>query len=182
MTYLPSLPNGSLIDMIIKYPQYSGPLHQFLEAALRTPNGQLNPAQRETIFAYVSGLNGCEFCCASHTGVAEALGAPKGLISDLLSDIPVPHAESTLRPIFNYVKKLTLVPASIEKADVDAMITAGWTEDTVMNATMICCAANFFNRWVEGGGVTADAKMVNAGIKMLVENGYALNKPRVKAR
>lgn len=172
MTYFPSLPGGSLIHFIMKYPQYSKPLHEFLEATLRASNGELTPAERETIFAYVSGVNGCRFCADVHTGVAEGLGFAEGAIHDFLEDRSFSSASAKMRPILAYVTKLTEDPASVGKEDVQAILDAGWSEDTVMNIVMVCCAANFFNRWVEGCGVEPEPNMVKAGIKALVEGGY----------
>lgn len=172
MTYLPSMPNGSLIDMIMKYPQYSAPLHRFLEAALREPNGMLDPAQRELVFAYVSGLNGCKFCHAAHRGVAEALGVEPGTIDRYLGDPSLGGCDPKLKPILEFAAALTLDLPAVTRGHFDAMSAVGWDEDTMVNVTMICAAANFFNRWVEGCGVKADPKTVAMGIKALVKDGY----------
>ncbi|MEQ8166516.1 MAG: carboxymuconolactone decarboxylase family protein [Alphaproteobacteria bacterium] len=172
MTYFPSMPDASLIHFMRRYPQYAEPLHHFVEAALRAPNGELSPAEREMIFAYVSGLNGCQFCHAAHTGVAEEMGYPKGEISNLLEDSGLAGASAKMRPILEYAAKLTEDPTSVGKGDIQAVLDAGWSEDTMMNVVMICGAANLFNRWIEGCGVKANPQHVNAGIKALAQGGY----------
>jgi uncharacterized peroxidase-related enzyme len=171
MTYLPSIPGGSLFDILVQYPQFSDPLHVFLENLLRE-DGPFSPGEREMIASYVSGVNECNFCCNTHTGVAEALGTPQGLVGDLLTDIEGADIADNMKPILRYVRKLTQAPASVGQADVDAILEQGWQEDAVVFANLICGAFNLFNRWVEGLGVDANANYVKATIKQLLAEGY----------
>jgi alkylhydroperoxidase family enzyme len=47
-------------------PETAKPLNELAEVLLRGPNS-LTRGERELIAAHVSGLNECEFCCASHS-------------------------------------------------------------------------------------------------------------------
>lgn len=171
MTYLPSIPNGTLFDIFLQYPDFSEPLHVFLENLLRGPS-PFSEAEREMIASYVSGLNECRFCCTAHTAVAEALGTPEGLVRQLVDNDDLPGVEEKFWPVLRYVRKLTKKPASIEQSDIDAILEAGWTEEAVVHANLICGAFNLFNRWVEGLGVDASPNYVKASVKQLLAGGY----------
>ena len=53
-------------------PETAEPLNALAEVLLRAPHPTLTPGERELIAAYVSGLNECRFCCASHSAFAAA--------------------------------------------------------------------------------------------------------------
>lgn len=171
MTYLRSIPDGTLFDIFLQYPEFSDPLHVFLENLLRGPS-PFSAAEREMIAGYVSGINECGFCCTTHTGVAECLGTPEGLVDKLLGSADLSAVHEKLRPVLRYVRKLTGNPASVGKADVDAILDAGWDEKAVVHANLICGAFNLFNRWVSGLGVDADPNFVKATIDQLLAGAY----------
>lgn len=171
MTYLRSLPDGTLFDIFLQYPQFSDPLHVFLEALLRG-DSPFSPAEREMLAGFVSGVNECGFCSTVHIGVAEGLGTEEGLVRRLLDDPEVMAAPERMRPVLRYVRKLTERPAAVGQADVDAILAAGWDESAVVYANLTCGAFNLFNRWVEGLGVDADPKYVKATIRQLMDGSY----------
>lgn len=53
MTYLRFLPDGTLFDIFLQYPQFSDPLHVFLAALLRS-DSPFSPAEREMLAGFVS--------------------------------------------------------------------------------------------------------------------------------
>lgn len=171
MTYLPSIPNGTLFDIFLQYPEFSDPLHVFLEQLLRGPS-PFSDAEREMIAGYVSGVNECNFCSNVHTGVAEALGAEAGLVGRLLDDATLDAVPDRMRPVLHYVRKLTERPASVGREDVEAILAAGWDERAAVHANLVCGAFNLFNRWVEGLGVDADTNYVKATIRQLLRGNY----------
>lgn len=171
MTYLPSVGEGTLFDIFLRCPQFSDPLHVFLENLLRG-EGPFTEGEREMIAAFVSGINECGFCHATHAGVAEALGIEQGLPGKLLEDADLGSVAPRMRPVLRYVRKLTERPAAVSAEDVRAILDAGWEEDAVVYANLICGAFNLFNRWVEGLGVDADRHYVQATIRQLLQGGY----------
>ena len=67
-------------------PETAGPLRELAEVLLRGPH-PLTPGERELIAAYVSGLNECRFCCASHSAFAAAqLPAGMALVDQVRGD------------------------------------------------------------------------------------------------
>ncbi len=171
MTYLPSIPNGTLFDIFLQYPEFSDPLHVFLEQLLRGPS-PFSDAEREMIAGYVSGVNECNFCSNVLTGVAAARGAEAGLVGRLLDDATLDAVPDRMRPVLHYVRKLTERPASVGREDVEAILAAGWDERAAVHANLVCGAFNLFNRWVEGLGVDADTNYVKATIRQLLRGNY----------
>ena len=171
MPYLDSLKNGTLFDVFKQYPHFSHSLHIFLEDALRGPS-PYSVAERELIAGYVSGMNKCVFCCSVHAGLAEHFGGWSGLVDTFLNDRPYSPENPAMVPVLAYVRKLTLNIDQTGQDDIDAMLQAGWNEEAVVHANLICGGFNLFNRWVTGLGVTGDPVYVKGTIKQLLKGGY----------
>ena len=105
----PVLAEPVMRDLYRAYPATCKPLGEFTEAAMRGPS-PFTQAQRELIAAYVSGLNACAYCHATHVAVAAACG----VATDLIKTSPI---EARMKPILSYARKLTLNPARITAAD-----------------------------------------------------------------
>src|SRR4051812_29430607 len=74
---LPPLPG--IVGLLARYPRTGEQLSGLADALLRGPSS-LTPAERETIGAYVSARNNCEFCASTHGAVARRLlhsGSPQ---------------------------------------------------------------------------------------------------------
>jgi AhpD family alkylhydroperoxidase len=69
---LPPLPG--IVGLLAQYPRTGEQLSGLADALLRGPSS-LTPAERETIGAYVSARNNCEFCASTHSAVARRLHA-----------------------------------------------------------------------------------------------------------
>jgi AhpD family alkylhydroperoxidase len=109
MSHLPSLPNGSLLEAFKAYPELAGPIHEFAQTLMRG-SSPFSEGERELIAAYVSSLNGCEYCRRSHTAVAERFGVSAELVEMLLEDIGRAEATVRMKPVLHYVHKLNETP------------------------------------------------------------------------
>jgi len=97
-------------------------------------------------------------------------GVEENLISNLIDDIDSANVEEKFKPIYKFVKKLTLDPTKMVQADADAVFEAGWSERALYDAIIICCLWSFMNRLVEGLGLNVvpeqfamEGKMLHAG-------------------
>lgn len=173
MSYLPSLPgNATLVDVLGAYPNTAKPLLDYHEVLLRGPS-PLSVADRELIAAYVSGLNGCDYCHGAHTAVAGELGVSESSVKGVLDDIDAASVDERIKPLLHYVGKLTEVPTRMTEADAQAVFDAGWSEQALHDAVAVCGLFNFMNRMVEGLGVVGDAEHFAFAGKLLAEGGYA---------
>lgn len=156
MPHLPSLPDPAhLSSLFYRYPETVEALMAFTDGVLRAP-GELSIGEREAIAAYVSGLNGCDFCFQSHKVYALAFGIEAAMIDALLFDIDNSGIGEKLKPLFHYVKKLNDNPNTLESADSQAVYDAGWSEQALYEAVQVCGLFNMMNRIVLGTGVNFD--------------------------
>lgn len=147
------------------------PLVQLHHAVLRGPSA-FSVAQRELMAAFVSGINACDYCYGAHGAVAKQFGVPEATLSALIEDFNKADVVDELKPVFAFLKKLTLTPSKMTQSDVDAVLAAGWDEQALYDAIQVCCLYNYMNRFVEGLGLSAIAEQYEMEGKMLVEGGY----------
>jgi uncharacterized peroxidase-related enzyme len=172
MPHLRSLRSGaSLIDVFKTFPETSAPLIEFHEALLRGPS-PFTAAERELIAAYVSGLNGCGYCHGVHAATAERMGVAVGLPHRIVRDAELADVAPKLRPVLALARKLTLSPASVTKADADAVAAAGWDDAALYQAVAVTALFNLMNRLVEGLGIELDPAYVAPASQRLAERGY----------
>ena len=172
MPFFPSMPeNATTKHVFAAHPEIYSHWTRVSEAILRGAS-PLTPAQRELIGAYVSSLNACQYCYGGHRAAAELFGIAPETIDGLIRDLPSAPMEDKLRPIFSYVRKLTLTPAKMMPADADAIFAAGWDETALHSAIAVCCLFSFMNRLVEGHGIAADATLFADRGRKHVEMGY----------
>jgi len=78
---------------------------------------------------------------------------------------PISEAEKEL---FAFVEKVTGACSEIEQRDIDRLHEAGWSDEAILDAVLVCALFNFFNRLV---GAT--------GVPPLSERGYAESGRRI---
>lgn len=171
MTFLPSLPNASLMQIFQTYPDLSQSIHEFANTLMRG-DSPFTPGERELIAAFVSKQNGCEYCHDSHSGVAAKFGYSEELAEALTSDIENANIAPKMKPILRYVQKLTLTPNQVNQEDVDAILSVGWEEKAVVHANLVCAFFNLMNRWVEGLGIESNPQSVRQASHHLYNKGY----------
>jgi uncharacterized peroxidase-related enzyme len=172
MPFFPSLPeNATTKQIFTAHPEIYSHWVRVSEAILRGPS-PLTPAQRELIGAYVSSLNSCQYCYGGHRAAAELFGIAPETIDSLIQDVATAPIDSRLRPIFAFVKKLTLTSTRMTQADADAVFAAGWNEAALHSAIAVCCLFNFMNRLVEVHGIAVDQASFTERGRKHVEMGY----------
>src|SRR5919201_2662117 len=134
MSFLRSLPaETGLLQIFQAFPEAARPLLQYHEVLLRGQS-PFSAAERELIAAYVSALNHCDYCHAVHSQTAVALGMSANALARMVgtprcgvrtSQRDVPNYDPAnedvqvrMRPVLDFVRKLTLTPAKIIAADV----------------------------------------------------------------
>jgi uncharacterized peroxidase-related enzyme len=173
VAHLESLPdNAVLMDVFRAFPATSRPLLDYHEVVMRGPS-ELTAGERELIAAYVSGLNACAYCHGVHTVTAQACGVAAGVAPAVVEDLDAAPVDEKLRPILRYVGKLTRAPSSVTRADADAVRAAGWSDQALHDAVMVCALFNFMNRMVEGHGIQAGTDYFEKSGRRLEELGYA---------
>lgn len=150
-----------------------GPMDKASQEIMRGTSA-FSEAEREMMAAYVSGLNACSFCHGSHKAVAEQFGISPLLIEQLVEDVDSAPINEPLKPVFHYLKKLTLTASKLTKADVEKVLAVGWTEDALHETILVGCLFNFYNRLLDGHGIKGSPAIYQFGGQYLAKNGYGV--------
>ena len=125
------------------------------EAVLK--DGALPLALKEQIGLVVSGINASSYCIAIHMQALRNLGVPPSLADTLVTDYASSPTGEREKSLFRFAEKLTRQPDEIEKQDVEAVRSAGWSEAAVVEAVLAVAWFNLINRVSLGLGLVADA-------------------------
>ncbi len=155
------------------YPDVYRPWSEMSQALMNGPS-PLSRGERELIFAYASGLGGCAFTYAAHAAVAYAFGVvPEGAIDALIADPETAPVEPRLKPLLAFVRRLALDPAQVAKADVDAVLAAGFPQQAFDDAVAITGRAMFMRCIAQAYGFTPmTAGRAAARALERIEHGY----------
>lgn len=110
-------------------------LIEFHSAALRV-DSQLTSKDKELIAAFVSGLNGCQYCYGVHAETAKAFGVSESLLESLLCDFDHASVDIKLKPLLAYARVLTQTPSRVTQRDVDDVLAAGRSEFDLNDAIL----------------------------------------------
>jgi uncharacterized peroxidase-related enzyme len=169
---LPDAP-GILAPMLFR-PETAAPLNALAEVLLRGDNS-LSRGERETIAAYVSRLNCCEFCHNSHATFA-ALQTDGGW--DVIDDV---MADPATAPVSDKLRALLAVAALVQESGravtpeaIEAARAAGATDVEIHDTVLIAAAFCMFNRYVDGLGTVAPPTRADYEPmgQMIVQMGY----------
>ncbi len=150
-----------------------GPLDKASQQIMRGKSN-FTHAQKELFAAYVSGLNACSFCYGSHVAVAENFGVSPKIVEELLEDITSAPVKNNEKPLFSYLKKLTLSASKLTQKDADDVFNAGWSEEDLQEVILIGCLFNFYNRLLDGHGVKGNKAIYHFGADHLHKKGYSV--------
>lgn len=76
--------------------------------------------------------------------------------------------------LFRFVDKVNHDSPRLAPADFDPVRAAGWTDEAIYFAITVCALFNFYNRWVDAGGVHALSDEAHReGGKRLATQGYS---------
>jgi uncharacterized peroxidase-related enzyme len=156
MPFFSSLPPKAKVGDIFKLkPEARRAQGEFGRVIMRGES-PLTPAERETIAAYVSHLNRCDYCYGGHSELAKNMGADAAIFEKIADDVDTIPIDEKFKSILRFAKKLTLEPASISDADAKAVFDAGWDEQALHDAILVICRFNFMNRLTLGHGLDPD--------------------------
>ncbi len=173
MSYLSSLgANATIIDVYRQYPAMARHLLGLAHEALAVTD-EFTPGECEMIGAYVSALNNCGYCRRVHTEAAIAAGVDRSLFEGYAAGNAPQYGGPRWKPVFDYVRDLTLTSSAISKSHIDLLLEAGWSEPAIVQLVAICSAFAVLNRFANGLGLTAnDDFFTDAGFRLATE-GYA---------
>jgi uncharacterized peroxidase-related enzyme len=133
----------------------------------------LTSGERETIAAYTSALNECEFCCASHNGAVNCHLSSETKPSDYLSAEFMARQTPKMKALLALAAQVQKGGRHVTKETIDAAKKAGATDEDIHDAVLVCAAFCMYNRYVDGLGtrVSNEEDYKDTGVR-LAKKGY----------
>ena len=135
----------------------------------------LTPGERELVAAYVSGLNECTFCCASHSAFAAAqLDAGMSLVDRVRADPQTAPISAKLRALLAIAAAVRQDGRSVTAELIEAARAEGASDVEIHDVVLIAAAFCMFNRYVDGLGTlpASDEEHYAASAQRLLAHGY----------
>ena len=98
----------------------------------------------------------------------------EALVGSVLRDLESSPLDEKHKALFRFVDKVNRESNRIAACDIEEMHAAGWEDDAIYYALTVCALFNFYNRWIDAGGVHAMSDEAHRqGGKRMAANGYA---------
>src|SRR6056297_2218075 len=129
-TYMANLP-GVLAGYLSTYDDF------------RSQSG-FTPAEQETVFLTISRVNGCHYCTAAHSMIADKMsGVPADSLAALRDGRPLPDPK--LQAVAAFTEAMVVSRGNPGKPAVDAFLTAGYGEQQVLGVVLAIACKTFSN-------------------------------------
>ena len=100
------------------------------------------------------------------------LGIDSLSLDALMADVDTARIDTRFKPIFKFLKKLTLTSCKMIQADADAVYAEGWDERALHDVIMVGCCFSFMNRLADGHGLPSDPALFKARAARHAQEGY----------
>src|ERR1035437_7602995 len=124
-------------------------MRELVHVLLYEPNS-LASADRELIATYVSSLNDCFFCQASHGAAAACHLGDTHTVAMVKADPSNAPISEKLKRLLGIAAKVQQGGKQVTEADVQAARDRGATDAEIHDTVLIAAAFCMFNRYVDG--------------------------------
>jgi len=123
-------------------------------AAFRETAG-FTPAEQETVFLTISRVNGCTYCTAAHSMLADKKsGVPADSLAALRDGSALPDAK--LNAVAKFTEAMVVSRGSPDKQAVNDFLAAGYGEQQVLGVVLAIACKTFSNYVNQLGGTPVD--------------------------
>ncbi len=113
------------------------------------------PAEQETVFLTISRVNGCTYCTAAHSMIADKKsGVPVDSLAALRAGIDLP--DDKLQAVASFTEAMVLARGNPGKPVVDAFLAAGYGEQQILGVVLAIACKTFSNYVNQLGGTPVD--------------------------
>lgn len=155
-------------------PETARPLNDLVNVLLRG-DSTLTRGERELIASRVSRLNGCKYCCDSHsTFAALQLDGGFDTVDCVLDDPTTAPISPKLRALLTIAEQVQQGGKSVTTEAVAAAKQEGASDVEIHDTVLIAAAFCMFNRYVDGLGTWTPEDRgahLERG-RQIVEHGY----------
>lgn len=136
---------GFIPNMYANMVNLPGVLSTYLHgyAAFRQKSG-LTPAEQEVVFLAISQQNGCTYCTAAHSMLADKMsGVPAPVLAAIRAGQPLPDAK--LAALYGFAQELVRTAGKPDQAVADAFLGAGYSEATALQIILAAAVKTLSN-------------------------------------
>ncbi len=120
---------------------------------LMVQDSTLTRAQKEMIAAVVSKINHCDYCVGHHHNGMKAHGLAPQTADEVVADTASASIRDAEKKLLAFAGKTTRHAHKVTDADVDGLKEAGWTEQQILEATLVASLFCNVNRFADALGV-----------------------------
>ena len=120
--------------------------HMDLYASTMYGKISLRRADRELIGVVVSAANQCPYCIHHHADALNAFWKDSDRVSVVLDDYRIADLSEAQMALCTFAHHLTISASTSKEADVIALRDVGYSDEAILNITLITGYFNFVNR------------------------------------
>jgi len=160
------------VKLVMYRPEFYGnPMKRITHEAMRGPSAW-SVGDRELMAAYVSKVNGTEFCIKAHSAVAGRAYQDDARVSATLADLDTAPISEPLRATLAMLGKLAR-ENTVDAGDMRAVLAAGASRAQVEDALAVALAFNVTDRLADAFNFAVPGPEAFAsGAKFLLARGY----------
>ncbi|WAK01020.1 carboxymuconolactone decarboxylase family protein [Methylobacter sp. YRD-M1] len=112
-------------------------------AMFRAESG-FTPAEQEVVFLTISRANGCEYCMAAHSFVADKMSNVPGAVTDAIrNDTAIP--DERLSALAKFTRVMVEQRGLPQTRDVEAFLAVGYTERQILEIILAIAVKTLSN-------------------------------------
>ena len=160
------------VKLVMYRPEFYGnPMKRITHEAMRGPSSW-SVGDRELMAAYVSKVNGTEFCIKAHSAVAGRAYRDDARVTATLADLDTAPISEPLRATLRMLGKLAR-EFTVDAGDMRAVLAAGASRAQIEDALAVALAFNVTDRLADAFNFAVPGpKAFAAGAKFLLARGY----------
>lgn len=112
-------------------------------AKFRQDSG-FTPAEQEVVFLTISRENGCHYCVAAHSMIADAISKVPMEVTDAIRD-GAPISDSRLAALNRFAKAMVQSRGMPDRREVEAFLKAGFSERQVLEIVLAIAVKTLSN-------------------------------------
>lgn len=133
-------------------PDFAGLLTGWYEALFR--RGELSRSAKDVIGTYVSSLNQCSFCTTAQGAFMAFHGAGQEQIDAAQAcDLPTLTDDEEVGIFLPLADKISRHSHEVTDDDIEALRSAGWSDEKILEAVSVVAFFNFLNRFADTLGI-----------------------------
>jgi uncharacterized peroxidase-related enzyme len=136
---------GFIPNMYANMVNVSGVLSTYLHgyAEFRQKSG-FSPTEQEVVFLAISQQNGCNYCTAAHSMLADKMsGVPAPVLAAMRAHQPIPDAG--LQALYAYAQELVRTGGKPSQMTGEAFLAAGYTENHALQIVLAAAVKTLSN-------------------------------------